>query len=1471
MGEAARLGDPIVHTSALAGFLVGAVIGVALIAAVAFATFTCGFGVALLAGLVAGIGASAILGIGEAIGKMFSSPSGAITLGSRNVFVNSRNAAHVQASTVACSKHSPTPLVAEGSTNVFINSLACARKGDAITCGAKIDDGSPDTFIGGGTHRYLEVDDEVPPWLRTTVDWAFALAGLVGGLGGLLKQAGGLSRAVLPCAAKFIGGFVLGEAAGRYVIGPTVQRVFGGLFGRPVDVTTGRKVLLAQDEVDYVLASPLPLEIARFYASNLAHEGHAGTLGPGWLLPWEQRLERRAGRLRLVDAQGRESGFPNVQPGHVAFHDAEQKWLACTVQGRYILYDLTETYFDFGEMDEGDADDTVHLQRIEDRCGQGLAFHRHPATQRVERIETSARQLLRLSYLNPKGRLTAIELQDDAPSGKRERIVEYRYDDAGRLIGVLNAQGHQTRRFEYTATGLTSGLTSGLMNAHVNALGFTCRYEWADIAGLPRVVACSTSEGEQAHFTYNLHDRRTRVRDELGRCATWTYDEQHQITECIDLDGARYAADYNDAGLPTVLHLPGEAGQPRTVAFEYDQAGRIVGETDPLGRTTTTRYRANSLRPEAVTLPDGAQWRVDYDFLGRVLATTDPLGRIDKQRYPEGSPSPWPIARTDARGADKHLEWDRRGQLTSYTDCSGKTTRYAYDHHGRLTSVTNALDETVHMRRLATGQLVEVTLPDGSTEGFEHDAAGLLVQHRDRAGHTRAWQRNARGQPIVAIDANERRLKYEYDPRGRLVALQSGTHDEAATYRFAYDAGDRLAQETRPDGIERHLRYGAFGQLVEQRTVGSWVGGEPSTHASVTSSTSHAHQVRPERASRFERDPMGRLLAHTNATAITRYTWDAGDRLTQAQRQPTDAGAATGVNPDTVAFSYDKAGRLLTEQGAHGTVAYELDALDNLSALTLPDGQRLDYLSYGSGHVHQIRSGEQVIADFERDDLHREVVRTQGRLTHAVGYDALGRRTWQSAGSRAAASGQAPLPGQGALWRTWRYSAEGEVAEQRDSLRGSVYFQHDEAGHLLKRSRSDATLDTGYEAFAWDAAGNLLAAAARGAPSGTSGTSAGRVEGNRLVMWQDLRLSYDPWGNLAVKHKGAHRTQRFVFDAEDRLLAVRTEGHAIGHTETRFAYDALGRRIAKTDREVEPGGHVRRERTTSFVWQGLRMVQELRATSSSAYVYSPEAPYTPIARVDQVIADAVMRAVIEQAQYSAETAIHLKPRVLHFHTDLVGAPLEVTDDHGELAWRGDYKAWGRVDRDQQQDFRNRIEQPIRYPGQYADDETGLHYNTFRYYDPEVGRFISQDPIGLDGGENLYAYTPNSTQWMDPLGRCATTDTGIHAFGSKAGPKGIRPRDLEPIDGVLPSQLGKGRPQGKSVTRTPNESGLEGHYHSLREGTELPKGLGIVHDGVDMPGGYMSPGHSTVFPTRDMPASVFDQLFQSLPWNYGGKI
>ncbi|MBF5012706.1 RHS repeat-associated core domain-containing protein [Burkholderia pseudomultivorans] len=1290
MFEAARVTDPIDHTSALAGFLVGAVLGIALIAAVAFATFTCGFGVALLAGMMAGIGAQALLSIGESIGKMFSSQSGNIITGSPDVYVNSMSAAYATLSGVACSKHNPIPLVAQGSTNIFINGRPAARKNDKITCGATIADGSHDTFFHGGTQTYLPVDDEVPPWLRTATDWAFALAGLVGGLGGLLKASGGLSRAVLPCAAKFIGGYVLGEAVGRYVAGPAINKAIGGMFGNPVDVTTGRKILLAESEIDYVIPSPIPVEIKRFYSSSI---DYAGTLGRGWVLPWELRLHARDGRLWYTDAQGRESGFPLLQAGQAAFSEAEQRYLTCTPDGRYILHDVGETYYDFGRY-EPDSGRIAWVRRIEDQAGQWYQFERD-SRGRVTEILTCGGLQAVLGYEGEHGRLGSVTL---VHGDERRLAVTYEYDENGQLASVTDANGAVVRRFTYA---------NGLMASHVNALGFTSSYVWSTIEGQPRVVATRTSEGEDATLEYDIEGRQTRIRYADGRTAHWLYDAQLQIIEYTDLDGGFYRIKYNDAGMPVLLMLPGE----RTVVFEYDDAGRIVAETDPLGRTTRTRYDGNSMRPVEIIGADGGVWRAKYDPQGRLLSSQDQLGRESRYEYPKGLTA-LPIARVDARGGRKMLEWNRLGALISYTDCAGKTSRAIFDAFGLLQAHENALGQRTTYDMRPTGEPYRITYPDGSAESFEYDAAGLVVRHIGLGGRIRQWLRNARGQLVEAIDAAGRRSRYQYDAEGRLREFQQGH----ARYAFTYRAGGRLLTETRPDGIQRRYEYGEAGDLLALEIIGN-----PDNSLAGN---------RTVRTIRFERDRMGILKVQHTPTEVTRYEHDRGGRLVKVERVPTSAGIALGIAPDVVRFEYDKVGRLVAEHGANGTVKYTLDVLDNVTTLELPHDQTLQLLRYGSGHVHQIRCGDQVISDFERDDLHREITRTQGRLVQRLAYDPLGRKVWQAAGFPAEGLGR----GRGQLWRNYGYDAAGELIEMSDNLRGNTQYNYDPAGRL---ARLVNMVDRQLERFAWDAAGNMLGDAER--------RSRGYVEGNRLRMWQDLRFEYDPFGNLAAKLRGASRTQRFTYDGQDRLIAVRSQD-ARGVVETRFAYDPLGRRIEKSDTFFDIRGVKQRSETKRFVWEGMRLVQEVRETGVSSYVYSPDAPYSPAARIDAVIAKAIAVATIETAKRPA--------RIYHFHTDLVGAPLEVTDESGELVWAGRYGAWGKVESGSQQSATARTTQPLRYAGQYADDSTGLHYNTFRYYDPEVGRFINQDPIGLLGGDNLYQYAPNPLSWADPWGLAA---------------------------------------------------------------------------------------------------------------------
>ncbi|WP_262958880.1 RHS repeat domain-containing protein, partial [Salmonella enterica] len=104
--------------------------------------------------------------------------------------------------------------------------------------------------------------------------------------------------------------------------------------------------------------------------------------------------------------------------------------------------------------------------------------------------------------------------------------------------------------------------------------------------------------------------------------------------------------------------------------------------------------------------------------------------------------------------------------------------------------------------------------------------------------------------------------------------------------------------------------------------------------------------------------------------------------------------------------------------------------------------------------------------------------------------------------------------------------------------------------------------------------------------------------------------------------------------------------------------------------------------------------------------------------------------------------------VLYYHTDVNGAPEEMTDGRGNIVWEAGYQVWGNLTHEKET---RPVQQNLRFQGQYLDRETGLHYNLYRFYDPDIGKFISGDPIGLNGGINLYQYAPNPLSWIDPLG------------------------------------------------------------------------------------------------------------------------
>ncbi len=973
--------------------------------------------------------------------------------------------------------------------------------------------------------------------------------------------------------------------------------------------------------------------------------------------------------------------FVTLQPGERIYNPHEQVYLVCTEGGHYILQTLDNLFFYFGEVP--DTNTHVPLQRLENALGHFLHFTRTPDGTLTD-ISATGGTRVHLHYDNPLGRLTDIKrvVNNEAV----ETLTQYRYDEHGQLSAAINRNGDTVRSFTYA---------EGLMVSHSNALGLGCHYRWETLGGQPRVVEHWTSDGEHFQFRYDLDNRTSWATDVLGRELEVLYNADHRVIASRDYGGERYAIELDDNGNMVGLTL----ADGNRLQFQYDEYARLLEEIDPLGRKIAYEYHHLTTLVTQVSYPDGSTWQARYDDKGNLLAETDALGHLTEYL---NSDDGLPHTIIDATYKSKYLWWNTLAQVERYQDCSGKSTYYRYDDRQHLVAVTDALNQTTTLERKPDGEVLRIHHPDGTSESFTYNVYGQVLSHSDGKGQTTRLLRTARGLPSSRQDAKGQRIRYEYDKAIRLTAL---VNENNATYSFAYDASDRLTEEVRVDNLTRRFTYNVGGHLTRLDEIGYGERGE-----------------RPERHTLFERDPIGRLIAKLNRDARQDFVYDDGDRLLSIERQPSSIGKQLGVTAEKLEYAYDLLGRLTKEITAVGTLAYEYDPLSNLTTLTLPDGRKVNHLYYGSGHLHQLNLDGQVISDMERDDLHREVYRTQGKLTSCFGYDAMGRKAWQFASTLPAEKlSQVHNAGihtsllvehaYNPIHRRYQYDPAGELVRTLDKLRGEIKYQYEANGQL--HSRDTGSL-IGSEEFRYDPAANRLDFNAR---------QFDKVKDNRIQQWRDQEYRYDPWGNLIEKRSGHSKLQNFSYDCENRLVRAETLVNGKLESTGEYRYDSLGRRIAK---QAEINGEVEQKR---FLWQGLRMLREETPGQSIVYLYEPGS-YAPLARVDQAEGE--------------------EQKVYYFHTDQIGTPLELTDSQGEIVWQATYRSWGSVEHL----GTRQVEQNLRFQGQYFDAETGLHYNTFRYFDPEAGRFITQDPIGLAGGRNLYSYAPNTIGWVDPLGWCS---------------------------------------------------------------------------------------------------------------------
>ncbi|MBX3667240.1 MAG: RHS repeat protein [Rhodocyclaceae bacterium] len=753
--------------------------------------------------------------------------------------------------------------------------------------------------------------------------------------------------------------------------------------------------------------------------------------------------------------------------------------------------------------------------------------------------------------------------------------------------------------------------------------------------------------------------------------------------------------------------------QGGVTTYMHDKAARLLWETSPEGRTTRYSHNADGLLA-AVTQPGGQVTRFEYDGEGRLLALTDPSGARHMLEYDAAGRT---TAIIDPLGHCRRRRYDAQGRLCASIDALGGETRFAYNEMGLPAVITNALGQSRRLLWDEQARLIADIGFDGVRRSFQYDAEDRIA---------------------AAVSQDKLTTKYRYDAAGRLIFMEG---PDGTSVSLAYDAAGQLTTYTDAAGHTTRYRYAdglaepsarvdANGHILSyrydaQRRVIALVNAKGEQYRLAYDRDGNLIEQTgfDGRRQAYRYDTSGRLIAYGQAGLeswlLTRFERDASGRLLKKiagqdiSEYAYDAAGRLNLARNAhsqLQFQYDANGRLIAEHQTGQAISHEYDASGRNSATVAPDGRRIEYQHNAAGRVQAVLIDGQVLTRHRYDEFGQETDRQQGDLLSHFDYDPAGRLLRQ----------QAVISGSGALRldRRYGYDAAGKLAALTDLRHGESRYIYDPAERLVRVDGLAA------EQFAHDPAGNYVGAS----------LSAGQVQGDRLKFFGDRHFAYDAAGNLTQESRGKEGklVSRYEYDAENRLIAAHTPAGS-----STYQYDPLGRRIAKQSGQA----------SSRFVWNGARLLCEITADCCALYLYEPGS-FRPLARQDR----------------RGET-----DTTYHFHLDHLGAVRELSDARGHIVWSARYRAYGAL---ALADVKL-VDNPLRWQGQYHDTETGLHYNLFRYYDPDSGRFIHQDPIGLAGGENAYRFADNPVNWIDPLGLTCRASQGGSGVGTSPGAPSFR--------------------------------------------------------------------------------------------------
>jgi RHS repeat-associated protein len=1074
--------------------------------------------------------------------------------------------------------------------------------------------------------------------------------------------------------------------------------------GKPVNVTNGNAYL---EQTDYLLPGVGDsILISRSYNSI---SQVVGLFGRGWTTLYDERVTNANGLLQLTLSDGRLVSATTAN----FFGQVSQN-----ADGTYAVV------FRSGEVHRFNS--SGKLTALIDRNGNQTTLV-YDGPGRLLTVTDPSGRVLNVTT-NGSGVVSSI-------SDSLGTVATYSYGGNQQLLTVTYAD---SSGYQFAYAPVPAGL---VLSSVTDVLGNVIEHHDYDAQG--RAITSEAHGGVERYTLNFVSPTETDVTDALGRVTkffyrnikgtrvvtevqglcgcgsaqvqTWTYDDQLNVTRKTD----------------ALNH---------SINFTYDSNGNRLSQTDATGTMTFTYNAFGQVLTGADQMNNVT--RYNYDGAGNVLTTTDALNNTTTFAYNARGQM---LTAMNARGKTTTFTYDAMGNLTQRKDANNIITFFFYDVRSRLIKLRDGLSRSTLFAYDLAGRINKVTYPDNSFTSFTYDLAGRRTRVTDERGnptiygydgayrltnvtdalnHTASFSYDLTSNLTSVTDALSRVTGYEYDDFNRLRKITYPAAESGANRLFetiTYDADSNVTSRTDTAGRETHYGYDDINRLTSTTDAAN----KTTTLAydalsRVTSLTDAINQQY-----QFAYDALGRQIQITRAGLSMSYAYDeVGNRIQRTNYN----GAVTNYSYDnlnrltsiayptrTVSFGYDPLNNVTRAANENGTIYLGYDNRYRVSTVSDPFFYGVSYNYDAAGNRTKLKVNGATYATYTYDAINRLTsLADSANLNFIYSYDAVNRLT-----SRGAPNGVVTSYGYDGLDRLTSLTH----TKGATTLSGNLYTYND-ANNIsswttqtaqrtysydaVDRLTATANFEMPAENYSYDAVGNRTAS--------QLSASYGYQPFNRLTNTSNASYSYDNSGNLVSK-TDALGEWSFVYDEENRLTQVNKPG---GLT-INYTYDALGRRIQRT---TSAGANER------YVYDGADALIDLNADWSVATTY-----------LNGLGIDDHLR------QTNSNTGIS------YFLTDHLGSTAAFADISGNAVEQVAYDSFGNS--------AGSTRSRYGYTGRERDPDTGMLFYRARFYDPQVGRFSSEDPIGLAGGINAYSYTNNnSLTRKDPSG---LYDIDVHYY------------------------------------------------------------------------------------------------------------